>query len=376
MRRLLITLAGVVLCALSLSNCAASSPPHDPTPSSTSPKTSPPTPSQAPTTASPQIKQVASPWQPGMFQNGVQLYWHTTGPDESVQQAADRALDYIVGLGANSVGITFPVYTDGPTPSKVYAGGETPTPAQLELVIKAAKQRHLRIMLRPIIDEANIMMTPNAWRGNLTPANIDAWFASYQTLLLKYVDVAVRNQVDEFVAGTELFSLQNHTDKWRSVSDTLRHASFTGAISYSVNWDSSNNDSLPFDAIGLDAYPAIQLGDDASVEQLTAALTDWIDQQPASIRSKLTIQEAGIPAISGMYPHPWFWGSNESQNLTVQAHWFTAVYQAAKAAQTTGVYYWMVDSNVDPSKADATSDPSGSFIKRPAEESIKNNFSH
>lgn len=327
-------------------------------------------PSTSPATTAPQL------WHAGMFENGVQLYWHTVGSDEAAQRAAVRSLDYIVSLGANSVGITFPLYTDGSAPSKVYPGDETPSPEQLRMVIDAAKVRHLRVMVRPLIDEANIMSTPGAWRGNIKPPRPAEWFASYRAMLIRYADAAARSGADEFVAGTELFSMQDYTDEWQAITAAIsQQAHFPGIVSYSVNWDSDNNERLPFTAIGLDAYPAIQLGDNATVEQLTDALVAWIDQQPESVRHRLTIQEVGIPAISGMYPHPWYWDSSGVQNLHIQANWFTAVYRAAKATGLRGVYYWMVDSNADPSRANPITDDSGSFMGRPAEAAIKTNFS-
>lgn len=336
-------------------------------PSSAAPQGQAPTPTQA--SPSP----VAQPWHEGTFENGIQLYWHTPGSDDAVRQAASRSLDYVVALGANSVGITFPLYTDGPTPTHVYAGQETPTPQQLRLIVAEAKARHLRVMVRPLIDEVNLMSTPGEWRGTLRPVDVDAWFRSYQDLLVAYAGAS--QGADEFVEGVELFSLQSYTDRWKGLTDAVAAAGFKGATSYSVNWDSHGNEGLPFSVLGLDAYPAIQLGDDATVEQLTTALTQWIDQQPVSVRAKLTIQEVGIPAVGGMYPHPWLWNGPGASNESTQAKWFTAVYRASKAAGLRGIYYWMLDSNVDPAQANPATDSSGSFTMRQAEQSIRTEFS-
>lgn len=371
-------LVSIALVATLASGCSVAQQPQTATASASStppslpPQTTTVSPAPSPATA-PATK---GPWQPSVFENGVQLYWHTVGSDSDIRPTIARSLDYIVGLGANSVGITFPIYTDGPTPGSVFAGKDTPSPEQLRMIIDAAKARHLRVMVRPLIDEANIMTTSGAWRGNIQPPNPASWFASYRTLIVRYADAAARSSADEFVAGTELFSMQYNSNEWQATAAAIaQQAHFTGTISYSVNWDSHDNDSLPFSVIGLDAYPAIQLGDDASVEQLTSALVAWIDQQPESVRSRLTIQEAGIPAISGMYPHPWYWGGEGAQNLQAQSNWFTAIYRAAKQTGLRGVYYWMLDSKVDPSQANPSTDDSGSFIGRPAEAAIKTNFS-
>jgi len=99
-------------------------------------------------------------------QLGVQIFWHDVNDAWSVQNNAGRLLDYTVSLGANSVGISFPIYTDGVRPTRVYTkDGTTPTPESLQALVKAAKARGLRVLIRPLLDEKNIATTPGAWRG-------------------------------------------------------------------------------------------------------------------------------------------------------------------------------------------------------------------
>ncbi|MGP4087655.1 hypothetical protein [Streptomyces sp. KR55] len=62
--------------------------------------------------------QVAKPWKPGMPQWGVQLYWEEEEQKRSatfIENQARKHATYLIGLGANSVSISFPFYTDGPT---------------------------------------------------------------------------------------------------------------------------------------------------------------------------------------------------------------------------------------------------------------------
>jgi len=314
-------------------------------------------------------------WKSGEFQDGIQLYWHSKGTAQALTARADQLLNYIVSLGANAVGITFPIYTNGAYPTHVYAGSDTPTPAQLALVISAAKQRGLRVTLRPTIDETNIAAsTSGAWRGSIVPQNVATWFTGYDKLVLSYAAVAEQYKVDEFVAGTELFSLQGYTVEWEFLQEQFRKMGYGGELSYAVNWDDS--DKVPFTTLGLDAYPAIDLSDTATVQQLSAALTSWLEERPSSIRSHLTIQEVGIPALSGMYPHPWLWGTTGGQqNFAVQSYWFSAMCNAAKTAQVQGLYYWSVDSNTDLNSVDPQTEDGGAFIGRPAVASIRSCFS-
>jgi len=317
----------------------------------------------------------AQRWQPGRFQKGVQLYWHTNSPSAAVTLAASRTLDYIVSLHANAVGISFPIYTDGPTPSHVYAGLETPSPAVLSVVVAAARARGLRVSLRPLIDEANIKsVSPLAWRGTLQPQDVPAWFASYDQLLGSYASAAARSGTAELVVGAELSSLQQYTTQWQGVQAAVRQAGFKGPVSYAYNW--AYWSAMPFQSLGMDAYPNINLGDGATVAQLKAALVAWFKKRPLSVRKRLVVQEAGIPAQSGMYRHPWMFGSTDVPlNLPVQVHWFTAMCQAAHAAQMPGLYYWSIDSNTDPASVDPATESSGEWIGRPAATAIRQCFS-
>ena len=321
----------------------------------------------------PPVPRVVSLWRPGQFQTGIQLYWHTSGTKAQMEQDAARSLNYIVSLGANSVGITFPIFTDGVEPSHVYAGAATPSTESLSVVLAAAKARGLRVMLRPEIDEQNIAAAGNgAWRGTIQPSNTAGWFASYDQLLVGYARLAQRYAVNELVAGTELFSLQTYTSQWERLKSKIRAAGYEGIISYAINWN--NWSYVPFSSLGLDAYPSINAGDNATVAQLSALLEHWLDQRPHSVRTRLTIQEAGIPALSGMYVHPWLWGTvGGTVNLSVQANWFAAVCQAAKASRVQGLYYWMLDSYANPAQP-GPSEENSSWLGRPAEQSIRSCF--
>jgi hypothetical protein len=321
----------------------------------------------------PPVPRVVSLWHPGQFQTGIQLYWHTSGTTSQMEQGAARSLNYIVSLGANSVGITFPIYTDGVEPTHVYPGDGTPSMESLAIVLAAAKARGLRVMLRPEIDESNIAAAGNgAWRGSIRPSSTAAWFASYDRLLAGYARLARKYAVNELVAGTELFSLQTYTSRWEQLKSKIRAAGYEGIISYAINWN--NWSYVPFRSLGLDAYPSINLGDNATVAQLSAMLEQWLDEEPHSVRTRLTIQEAGIPALSGMYVHPWLWGAvGDTVNLGVQANWFSAVCQAAKAADVQGLYYWMLDSYANPAQP-GPDETMSSWLGRPAEQSIRSCF--
>jgi hypothetical protein len=309
-------------------------------------------------------------------QLGIQLYWHTTGTTTQVDSAAAKVLDYIVGLGANSVSLTFPIYVDGPRPTRVYGvSGSTPSPATLDLVIRAAQARGLRVMLRPLIDETNLTDSEGDWRGSLEPPSVSGWFDSYRRFLTPYLQVAQKDSVNYFDIGVELDSLVYHSTEWSSL-DAYAAGIFHGEIDYADNWSSWQQDGsyAPAAHMAVDAYPDVDLPDDASVSSLTNAWEDWLEHRSSSVLQDTVLQEVGIAAGSGAYHRPSAFAKVGSTVIpSIQVNWFDAACDAAKSLDMPGIYYWDVDSFADPSKG-ATSDQ-GSFIGR-GDQAIKACFAN
>lgn len=304
---------------------------------------------------------------------GVNLYWHTIGSPAVVDATADRLLDYVVGLGANSVAIAFPFFTDGAHPTRVYGtAGITPSPAVLGRVIAAAKARGLRVMIRPLLDEANILPA-GGWRGSIAPRSVDSWFAGYRAFLDPYFAVAKTQHADEFVVGSELDSFINDSAQWRQVvADGQAH--FGGLITYASTWNTWDVGRVPsvLPDVGVDAYPPMHLSDSATVDQLSAAWTAWLKSRPQTVLAQTAIQELGIPAQANVYATPNAWGGTTGIEPQIQINWFAAACQSARALHMRGLYFWMLDSNADP--ANASKYPSGSFIGR-GDSAIKACFS-
>jgi hypothetical protein len=304
------------------------------------------------------------------MQWGIQVYLHDV-PAPGAEDNVDAILDYVVGLGANSLAVTFPLYTDGPNPSRVYRDVETPSPTRVADVVARAHDRGLRVTVRPIIDEENIAATPGEWRGSIEPVDVGAWFDSYRDALRPYY----ASGADEFVIAAELNSLQHEAEQWSLVEREARSA-FPGVISYTFNWDGFDAAHLPMlTSYGIDLYPVSDLGDDATVEQLFAVMLYTLAQQPEPVRRSLVIHEVGIPALSGVYQLPYHWGTEgDPINEEVQAKWFTAACRAANESGVQGLYFWMLDSNVDPLRANPADLPPQSFVGRLAEASIRDCF--
>lgn len=325
------------------------------------PSSSPGSPSAGPSVS---VRQVSAAAKAAKAQLGVQVYWHEVNDAYAVKSNADRLFDYAVDLGANSVGISFPIYTDGARPTKVYTrDGITPTPDSLATVIGEAKLRGLRVMIRPLIDEANIKDSAGAWRGSIRPRSIPAWFASYQQAIMPFLTAAQAAHADAFAVGAELDSLVGQTAQWQSLL-TAAAAVFHAQLAYADNWGewATGRPGVPGAAPGLDAYPQLRLADSATVPQIAAAWTAWLQKRPVGLADTV-VQEIGIAATPGAYKQPAAWGS-EGQTLApqIQANWFAGACQAIRSLRMSGLYFWNLDAWADPAKAATYT--SGSFIGR------------
>jgi len=296
-------------------------------------------------------------------QLGVDVYWHTPGTEAAVKATAAQILNYVVSLHANSVALAFPIFTDGARPTRVYTEPDfSPDPSTLGVLIAAAKARGLRVTVRPLIDEANITVTPGQWRGSIMPADVGTWFASYRSVLDPYLGAAQAARADEFVVGAELNSLIG-APQWQDVL-TDAGARFHGVLSYADNWDFWAKGKAPaaIPVIGLDAYPPQDLPDSATVDQLAAGWTAWLQHRSAATLEETVIQEVGIPAQSGAYRKPYSWGADGAAIVPeIQQNWFAAACQSARSLRMPGLYYWSVDS-ADP--MNGHSGAAGSIVGR------------
>lgn len=326
--------------------------------------------------AKPPVVPADKRWHPDAMQHGLQIYAHRANGKAADANIA-HILDYVVRLGANSVSYSFPIYTNGQHPTRVYAGKETPTPAVMANLVRAAHDRGLRVALRPLVDEANLRTPAGGWRGTIRPPDLSAWFRSYEAAVTPYLEVARTAHADEFVLASELTSLQPQHERWRSLAERAAKV-FPGTMSYTFNFDSHDTSMvLPNGSTGLDLYFAVDAGPDASVEQLARSLAAQIMAKPKALRNSMVAQEVGIAAQDGSYRHPWNWGNPQATQLDpeIQVNWFTAACQAVNQTKLDGIYYWMLDTSVDPTQVNPSTEGPTGFIGRPGEKAIERCFS-
>ena len=323
---------------------------------------------------------VTRPWHKGSPELGIQVYWtgNKSDSDAVISAKARRIINYAISLNANSVALTFPFYTRGITASSVYADPvTTPSPAHIAIFLAQAAKSHLRVMLRPILNEnALVAQNPNAWRGSIEPADRHAWFASYRHLLVPYAEAAQAGKAATFVVGAELDSLEGDP-AWPGLIRAVRSA-YHGQLEYDENFDefAAHNTNLPRANLGVDAYPRFALSDRATVATLASAWKTWLGNHTASVRHRVVLSEVGIDAVAGSYRDPGAWLNTTTApiDLPVQTKWYEAVCRATQAEQIAGVYWWEVSFDADPADPGPYESDRLTFLDRPAQQVISRCF--
>lgn len=325
------------------------------------------------------VPTVAHPWHAGMRQLGIQVYWLANKTDSGtiVQLKARRIINYAISLGANSIVLTFPFYTYGLASDKVYAGAATPNPRHIALFLAEAAESHIRVTLRPILNETVLIAeNPIAWRGTIEPSSTAAWFRSYRTLLMPYAEAAQAGHAASFVIGTELESLEPARE-WPRLISSIRSV-YKGQLLYAENYSefAEHDHVLPLSTFTIDAYPRFDLPDSATVSRLARAWDHWLGSHSRAVLRKLVLEEVGIDAVPDSYPDPGAWASTTSApiDVTVQAKWYEAICRAVKADDLAGVYWWEVNFDADPGNTGPWQSDRLTFLGRPAQNVIKSCF--
>lgn len=317
------------------------------------------------------VDTVEQVWAPGTAELGVQVYWVADPRDreEAVWGKAQRIVDYVVGLKANSLAVSFPVYMRGFDGTEVLAGPGTPPPDRLEILVRQAHAAGLRVTLRPLLDEA-ALGPPKGWRGNIAPTSAPAWFAAYRRLLAPYLDVAERRNVATVVVGTELNSLEPETEQWTALADWAR-ARYSGQVAYDLNWDNFIVGRYPEGAssYGIDAYFPVFTDDSAPSSVIAQSWIRTLTTAPPGPPGPLLLSEVAISAKRGAYQYPAAYSGVGTYDDRIQPTWFRGVCAAARDQRLAGLYFWKVDFDADPADPPRQEDrPNLDFLGQPKAE--------
>lgn len=323
--------------------------------------------------ATPAIKSVANPREKEGFQAGiaVMVYRSDYQDMDDLNWKIEALFDRLIGLRINTISLNWPIYQDGARGSTVHAGEDTPTIEELGFIVEKAHKRNFSVMLRPIIDEANIVAEGrNDWRGTIRPESVDNWFASYTSLLAEYAEMAESENVDIFNVGTELVSMERYTARWTNVINNVKKV-FNGEITYSSNRAISS--SMPWDMmdfISIDAFFELEGPDRASIDQIRESWKNWVSEithQAEHIGKPVVFTEIGTTSQLGSWKRSWVWDHRTSIDQETQYNFYAATCLEWKE-HLAGMYWWAANIWLP---EDPQSDAGYSPIKKMAERAIK-----
>lgn len=281
------------------------------------------------------------------FQEGIVYasWWHG---DYSSPESDTTLSKAIKPTGANWISIVVTCYQDTVYSTNITCKPDTLTPTDDDLrhVIKKAHELGLRVMLKPHID---IDESAHAWRGEISPDNEAGWqdwFKSYTTFITHYAGLAQSAGVDYLVVGTELAKTVHRSDDWRGIIKDVR-AIYHGPLTYAAHHMSGEAaidwwDAL--DAIGIDAYYPLSLGNNPTVAQIKTAwmpVVARLGQLSEKWKRPIIFTEVGYESINGTNGTPWKALNNEV-DFKEQADCYQGVFEAFSGQKWWhGVFWWV-----------------------------------
>jgi len=305
--------------------------------------------------------------------NGVAMHLGVGWGADSYCKAIDRAQ----ADGANAVLLVISTFQENGESVMIYLDSrKTMADGDIAKVIGHAKQLNMRVILMPIVlvDEP----THDEWRGTIDPGKrVDKWFDSYRDMLRKYAELSRDNHVDVLVVGSELVSMQKHTQQWLDTIAMVRGI-YSGYLTYSSNWDNYYNDDLKpiweqLDFIGMNSYWTLGENHEVSVEQI---VHNWQPIQAkilkfqAEVHKPLILLEAGWCSLANAAKDPWDYTQEQlPADTDLQRKLYEAFFQAWwNKPNMAGFCLWEWVTNPDPN--DKGYSPEG----KPAEETMKTWF--
>jgi Glycoside Hydrolase Family 113 len=255
-------------------------------------------------------------------------------------------------LGANSIALAFPIYMASINSSSLFVrrtcgtGYQTPSAARLAVAIREAHALHLRVFLRPLLNES-MLQSKGAWRGVIHPKNVGQWFKSYLSVMTPYLKLAQQQKVEYFAISTELDSMSKKSN-WTSLISAAKKI-YKGSLTFTVSWSFGATGKVTHAGTtpGMDTYQAVSLPNNATPAEL---LSGWNNAVASSNKvpfalSSATIDEVAILAQDGAYAQPYAWSLPPVTypfDQNIQASWYSMACSFFKMHSMRGIYFWGV----------------------------------
>ncbi|RJQ42321.1 MAG: hypothetical protein C4534_10445 [Gaiellales bacterium] len=274
--------------------------------------------------------------------------------DEYLRPASDATLDRMRATGANWVSLNVTQYMDY-ADSNVIApqtGGNTASDAAIIEAISDARARGMKVMLKPHVD----VLREDVWRGEITPSDKAAWFASYRQFINHYAELSQRYGVDVLVVGSELASMsggENYAEWQRTVAEV--RARYSGKLTYSASLNEYGYACLWgwMDYLGFNFYFPLSESQDPPVEELMRGWYDyngryspanWLERiraWQAYWNKPVIFTEIGYRSILGTAVSPWDYWTPGVYSGQAQARAYEAAFRVlANEPYVIGAFWW------------------------------------
>lgn len=222
---------------------------------------------------------------------------------------------------------------------------ETVTDEQLRAVFARLRQVGLVPVVMPFLRLR--APEPRQWRGNLRPADSDAFWASYELFVLRYARLAEEAGAPLFAIGSELSSLSGPetSARWSRIAARIRQV-YGGRLAYVTNHDALDQ-SGPYehvDVVGVSAYFRLTDSNDASELELRAAwqqIGERLERLAAEANRPLVLFELGYPSLDGGAIRPWKHTLGTPVDLEEQRRAYAAACaELVDAPWLEGAFFW------------------------------------
>lgn len=295
---------------------------------------------------------VPPPATPG-FQKGMTLAcW---APDCMGTPGTETSLQRIADDGAEWVAVVVTGYQERATSTAIqYDVPAGPDDNAVTRAIEQASARGFKTTLKPHVD-----VRDGTWRGQLRPDDQEAWFANYTEFILHYARLAERLQVEQFVIGTELVSLNREETRWRRLIQATRDL-YAGAVLYAASWNEYERIAFwdALDYAGINAYFPLTNMKDPSMIDLLAGWDFWIsrlEQWQRQIGKPVLFTEIGYTRRDGTNIRPYDFRLQTPIDRAEQADCYEAALRTFPTLPWLhGVYWWHWPGSINGSGADGS----------------------
>ena len=231
----------------------------------------------------------------------------------------------------------------------------SPTDAAVTTAIQNLQAQGLTVVMKPQVDSLD-----GVFRGDFAPTNTATWFASYQTFIMHYAQLAVTNNVGYLIIGTELKSLSGsaYETYWDNIIAQIRASYPSLTLIYGANATGAGDEftTVSFwdkvDIIGVDGYFPLTNHADPTVAQLVAAWSDnksgfnvvsALQALQSQYNKPLIFTELGYVSAPGTNEAPYSSAAaGATSDPTEQQNCYEAFFEvfSQQTSWMKGVFWW------------------------------------